>query len=152
MSYFRAKKILYPGNNVTVLETLARNLLWFTEHPGISKKSLSDLFSMQHRHVLPTPNNLPGSYEEPHLSEDQLSTDCDQLNGEQSCADHNNTDDIPTAGSYEEVLDERNHAKKILSPGNVTVLETLARYLLWFTENPGINMARNGERARAVGT
>ena len=60
----RAKAALYPGSATTVLETLCRYFCWFSEHPGVSKSSLSSLLSIQHEHVLPPNNSLPPSYEE----------------------------------------------------------------------------------------
>lgn len=60
----RTKKLLYPNSDQTVLQTLCHYFSWFSEHPGISKSSLSDLLSVQHRFILPTNNNLPSTYED----------------------------------------------------------------------------------------
>lgn len=60
----RAMIPLYPNSDQTVLQTLCRYFSWFSEHPGVSKSSLSDLLSVHHRFVLPANNNLPSSYDE----------------------------------------------------------------------------------------
>ncbi|XP_020900983.1 uncharacterized protein LOC110239599 isoform X1 [Exaiptasia diaphana] len=60
----RAKIPLFSNSDQTVLQTLCRYFLWFSEHPGVSKSSLSDLLSLQHQYVLPADNNLPSSYDD----------------------------------------------------------------------------------------
>ena len=42
---------LYEGASVTVLETVAQHLLWFTDHPGTSKRALTDILHMQHHSI-----------------------------------------------------------------------------------------------------
>ena len=60
----KAKLSLFDGSSVTVLQALCGYLAWFSEHPGTSKTSLSDLLRLHHEQILPTGNNLPGSYDE----------------------------------------------------------------------------------------
>lgn len=62
----KAKLPLFDGSSVTVLQALCGYLAWFSEHPGTSKTSLSDLLRLHHEQILPTGNNLPGSYDEAH--------------------------------------------------------------------------------------
>ena len=62
----KAKLPLFDGSSVTVLQALCGYLAWFSEHPGTSKTSLSDLLRLHHERILPTGNNLPGSYDEAH--------------------------------------------------------------------------------------
>lgn len=45
---------LYDGENITLLQALAKYFEWFTAHPGTSKKALSS--------ILPKNNLLPNSY------------------------------------------------------------------------------------------
>ena len=52
----------YDGSKVSLMEALVKNLLWFSEHPGISKEALSDLLGMQHADTLPLGNKMPSSY------------------------------------------------------------------------------------------
>ena len=54
---------LYNGASITLLETVVEHLLWFAEHPGISKEALSNLLHVQHHRVLPPGNILPENYE-----------------------------------------------------------------------------------------
>lgn len=44
-----------------MLEALAEHFEWFTNHPGISKESLSSMLHMQHN-ILPEENLLPDLY------------------------------------------------------------------------------------------
>ena len=53
--------LLYEGSTMTVLEAVAHHMLWFTDHPGISKDALSVILHMQHHSILPQPNLLPFS-------------------------------------------------------------------------------------------
>ena len=55
---------LYEGASLSVLDALVKYLRWFSEHPGISKKALSDILKMEHTEILPPGNNLPSSYGE----------------------------------------------------------------------------------------
>ena len=52
---------LYESASLSVMDALVKNLLWFSEHPSISKEALSDKLSMDHE-VLPPGNKLPSSY------------------------------------------------------------------------------------------
>lgn len=54
---------LYEGAKVSLLESVVNIFSWFSEHPGISKAALSDMFQMQHSHILPPGNCLPDTYE-----------------------------------------------------------------------------------------
>ena len=54
---------LYEGANISLLDSVVSNFSWFCEHPGISKAALSDMFQMQHSHILPPGNCLPDTYE-----------------------------------------------------------------------------------------
>ena len=54
---------LYEGATVTLLEAVAKHLLWLTEHLGTSKKALTDILYMQHHSILPKGNLLPDSYQ-----------------------------------------------------------------------------------------
>ncbi len=58
-----ARKPLYEGSSVTVLQAICEHMSWFTSHPGISKEALSDILHMQHHVILPKDNLLPDSYE-----------------------------------------------------------------------------------------
>ena len=53
---------LYPGSSVTLLEAVVKYLLWFSEHPHVSKTAVSDILVMQHLEILPEGNVLPTSY------------------------------------------------------------------------------------------
>ena len=53
---------LYPGSNLTLLQALVKYMLWFTEHPYVSKEAMSDMFKFQHISVLPSDNVLPDSF------------------------------------------------------------------------------------------
>lgn len=53
---------LYEGAGITLLEAIAKHLLWFTEHPGTSKLALTSILELQHHHILPHGNILPDSY------------------------------------------------------------------------------------------
>ena len=63
-SSIKANLPLFEGSSVTVLQALCRYLAWFTEHPGMSKSSLSDLLRLHHEQILPSGNSLPSSYDE----------------------------------------------------------------------------------------
>ena len=52
---------LYDGSKMTVMDALVKYLHWFSEHPGISKESLSDILKLEHAEVLPPGNKLPNS-------------------------------------------------------------------------------------------
>ena len=54
---------LYEGANISLLDSVVSHFSWFCEHPGISKAALSDMFQMQHSHILPPGNCLPDTYE-----------------------------------------------------------------------------------------
>ena len=58
-----ATKPLFDGASTTLLEAVVEHLLWFSEHPGISKEALSDMLHLQHHRILPPGNVLPHSYE-----------------------------------------------------------------------------------------
>ena len=53
---------LYTGAHVTVIQAVVEHLLWFTQHPHISKDAFSDMLYMQHYSTLPNDNLLPCSY------------------------------------------------------------------------------------------
>lgn len=53
---------LYPGSNLTLLQALVKYMLWFTEHPYVSKEAMSDMLKFQHVSVLPSNNILPDSF------------------------------------------------------------------------------------------
>ena len=53
---------LYEGASVTLLEAVAQHLLWFTDHPSMSKQALTDILYLQHHSILPEGNLLPDSY------------------------------------------------------------------------------------------
>ena len=53
---------LYEGTSTTVLHALIKHFHWFSEHPGISKESLSSLLSMEQSY-LPPGNKLPPTYD-----------------------------------------------------------------------------------------
>ena len=63
---------LYPGSSHTVLNAVVDQFKWFCEHPGVSKGALPTSLALQ-KSLLPTPNELHGSYEaalliiEPHI-------------------------------------------------------------------------------------
>ena len=57
----RAKVALYDGCQFTVLQTLAAFFLWFSSHPFVSKKALSDMLELQHN-ILPSGNSMPCNY------------------------------------------------------------------------------------------
>ena len=63
-SSIKANLPLFEGSSVTVLQALCGYLAWFTEHPGMSKSSLSDLLRLHHEQILPSGNSLPSSYDE----------------------------------------------------------------------------------------
>ena len=50
--------LLYACTSTTVLHALVKHFHWFSEHPGISKESLSSLLSME-QSFLPPGNKLP---------------------------------------------------------------------------------------------
>ena len=52
---------LYSGATVTLLQTLAKYLEWFTSHPGTSKSALSEMLELQSK-ILPSGNLLPKLY------------------------------------------------------------------------------------------
>lgn len=54
---------LYPGSNVTLLQAVASQFLWFSSNPGISKESLSHQFTVE-KYLLPANNVLLNNYEE----------------------------------------------------------------------------------------
>ncbi|KAK3735529.1 hypothetical protein QZH41_010032 [Actinostola sp. cb2023] len=54
---------LYNGSSVTVLQSLAGYFAWFTEFPAVSKSALSSMLALN-KNLMPSPNNLPASYEE----------------------------------------------------------------------------------------
>ncbi len=54
---------LYEGASITVLEAVAKHLLWFTDHPSTSKQALTDILHVQHHSILPKGNLLPDSYD-----------------------------------------------------------------------------------------
>ena len=58
-----AKIPLFENSDVTVLQALASYFVWLTEHPSTSKSALSDLLRLK-KHLLPQPNNFPGSHDE----------------------------------------------------------------------------------------
>ncbi len=53
---------LFDGSTLTVVQTLVKYFHWFCQHPGISKKALSSMLSLQ-RDILPKGHLLPTSYE-----------------------------------------------------------------------------------------
>ena len=58
-----ARKCLYEGAGLTVLQAVCQHMSWFTSHPGISKEAVSDSLHMQHHVLLPQGNLLPESFE-----------------------------------------------------------------------------------------
>ncbi len=53
---------LYAGSTVSVIQSVASHLMWFTSHPNISKDAFSDMLWMEHSSTLPSGNLLPCSY------------------------------------------------------------------------------------------
>ena len=50
--------LLYTGSSVKFVD----HLIWFTEHPSISKDAFSDMLRIQHFSILPKDNLLPCLY------------------------------------------------------------------------------------------
>lgn len=58
-----SKTPLYDGSNCTLMDAVVKYLHWFSDHPGISKETLSNMLSLQYD-ILPPGNNLLSSYDD----------------------------------------------------------------------------------------
>lgn len=69
---------MYEGSSQTVLKMLDGYFYWFSNHPSISKNTLSSLLDHEHYNVLPEGNNFPSSYEQAYdfIKPNLLPTEC----------------------------------------------------------------------------
>ena len=154
-SSIKANLPLFEGSSVTVLQALCGYLAWFTEHPGMSKSSLSDLLRLHHEQILPSGNSLPSSYDEayafikpfllPFVTYDACPNDC-VLFRKTDRYDYTALTNCPICNG-KRFRTARNPARKFyyypLGPrwkrmfGNATVAEVLQSHDVAHKDHPG---------------
>ena len=152
-SSIKANLPLFEGSSVTVLQALCGYLAWFTEHPGMSKSSLSDLLRLHHEQILPSGNSLPSSYDEayafikpsllPFVIYDACPNDC-VLFHKTDRYDYTALTNCPICNG-KRFCTARNPARKYYYPlgprwkrmfGNATVAEVLQSHDIAYKDHP----------------